>query len=317
VDHSPIFGLGYVHIRSTRQDEWRTFAESVLGMMVNVSEDGAVLVRMDDWVARLIIEDAPRPPHAGASRVQTDEVAFGWECRDETAWGVLRSALDDAGVAVDDGGGSTLWCREWFGCCDPSGFRLEFFYGGKKDPASQFVSPLGNRFMTGSQGLGHVLLFSDRCTEAVSFYENVLLFQMRESKTAPDGTIRVGFLSPNEREHSVALVASPDQSRIGHLLIEVTELDAVGRAMDRCLDGIAPMTVSLGRHTNDEMISFYLRTPSGFDIEYGFGGKTVDADRWSRGEVGGSGLTSFWGHRRVNPDGTLGVQLGRQPAPAR
>ena len=39
------------------------------------------------------------------------------------------------------------------------------------------------------------------------------------------------------------------------------------------------MTVSLGRHTNDEMISFYLRTPSGFDIEYGFGGKTVDADR--------------------------------------
>jgi 2,3-dihydroxybiphenyl 1,2-dioxygenase len=180
------------------------------------------------------------------------------------------------------------------------------------------VSPLGNGFMTGSQGLGHALLLSDRCTDAVGFYEGLLGFQMRESKTAPDGTVRVAFLSPNEREHCVALVASPDgSSRIGHVLIEVTELDAVGRAMDRCVDGLAPMTVSLGRHTNDEMVSFYLRTPSGFDIEFGCGGKVVNPERWSRGEVGGSGLTSLWGHRRLNPDGTLGLQLGRPPSPAR
>ena len=31
--------------------------------------------------------------------------------------------------------------------------------------------------------------------------------------------------------------------------------------------------MTLGTHTNDRMTSFYVRTPSGFEIEYGFGGR--------------------------------------------
>jgi len=238
-------------------------------------------------------------------------VAIGWECTGEEAWARARRAIDDAGVHTEGGNGPTAWCRDWFACTDPSGFRCEFFYGGKRDPASQFVSPRGVSFVTGEQGMGHVLVFASASAKSLDFFSRVLGFQVREAKSADDGTLQAVFLSPNQREHCLALLGKDETSRLGHVLIEVSDLDAVGRAMDRCLDGLAPMTVSLGRHWNDQMVSFYLRTPSGFDIEYGCGGRRVAPETWSRGEAGGTGLMSSWGHRRVGPDGRLGLQLGR------
>ena len=56
----------------------------------------------------------------------------------------------------------------------------------------------------------------------------------------------------------------------------------------------APISASLGRHVNDEMLSFYLRSPSGFDIEFGWGGLLVDDDAtWLSRE---STAVSRWGH---------------------
>lgn len=306
---SPIFALGYVRVRRADLDAWRRFAEQVVGLMAT-DDDDRLLLRMDDWVARFVVEGGePRPEPSPGVRVL--DVAVGWECRSEEAWAAARRAVEDAGVVTADGTGPTPWCRDWFSFTDPSGFCCELFYGGKRDPATQYVSPLAVRFVTGEQGLGHVTLFADECAKSVDFYTNVLGFQVREGKMLEDGTVRAVFMSPNAREHSLALLATTDASRVGHVLLEVDDLDAVGRAMDRCLDGLAAMTVSIGRHWNDQMVSFYLRTPSGFDIEYGFGGKRVTSDAWSRGEQGGSGLTSTWGHRRVLPDGRLGLQLGK------
>ena len=51
---------------------------------------------------------------------------------------------------------------------------------------------------------------------------------------------------------------------------------------------------TLGRHANDHMISFYVRTPSGFDIEYGTGGLTVDDATWVARHTTAH---SVWGHR--------------------
>lgn len=306
---SPIFGLGYVRVHRADLDAWRRFAEDVVGLMATDGGERRLLLRMDDWVARFVVDGgAGMDPSTGA---RVSDVAIGWECRSEEAWAFARRAVEDAGVVTADGTGPTPWCRDWFSFVDPSGFCCEMFYGGKRDPATQYVSPLGVRFVTGGQGMGHVTLFADECAKSVDFYTTVLGFQVREGKALEDGTLRAVFMSPNSREHSLALLATSDASRLGHVLLEVDEFDAIGRAMDRCLDGLAPMTVSIGRHWNDQMVSFYLRTPSGFDIEYGYGGKRVTSDSWSRGEQGGSGLTSTWGHRRVLPDGRLGQQLGR------
>jgi 3,4-dihydroxy-9,10-secoandrosta-1,3,5(10)-triene-9,17-dione 4,5-dioxygenase len=310
MDASPVFGLGYVRIWEADLAQWQQFAESALGMVGERDGDTRLLVRMDDWVGRFIVEEG-RASFAQGSGELVPNLAIGWECTGEEAWANAQRAIDGAGVRTEDGNGPTAWCRDWFACTDPSGIRCEFFYGGKRDPASQFVSPRGVSFVTGEQGMGHVLIFASACAKSVEFYSRVLAFQVREAKSANDGTLRAVFMSPNQREHSLALISTEEASRLGHVLIEVSDLDAVGRAMDRCLDGVAPMTVSLGRHWNDQMISFYLRTPSGFDIEYGFGGRRVALERWSRGEQGGSGLSSTWGHRRIGPDGRPGLQLGR------
>jgi 3,4-dihydroxy-9,10-secoandrosta-1,3,5(10)-triene-9,17-dione 4,5-dioxygenase len=310
MEASPVFGLGYVRVFGADLASWQRFAEGVLGMMSQRDGDGRLLVRMDDWVGRFIIE-AGQASIAPDSGPVVANVAIGWECASEEAWSSARRAISDAGVRTEDGNGPTPWCRDWFACTDPSGFRCEFFYGGKRDPASQFVSPRGVTFVTGDQGMGHVLVFASACAKSLEFYSHVLGFQMREAKSSEDGTLQAVFLSPNQREHCLALIAREEPSRLGHVLIEVSDLDSVGRAMDRCLDGMAPMTFSLGRHWNDQMVSFYLRTPSGFDIEYGFGGRKVAAGQWSRGESGGTGLMSTWGHRRVGPDGRLGPPLGR------
>jgi len=310
MEASPVFGLGYVRVFEADLASWQQFTEGVLGMMSGPDGDGRMLVRMDDWVGRFIVEEG-RADFAHGPGSVVPNVVIGWECSSEEAWASARRAIGDAGIHIEDGTGPTAWCRDWFTCTDPSGFRCEFFYGGKRDPASQFVSPRGVTFVTGDQGMGHVLLFASACAKSLDFYSRVLGFGVREAKSADDGTLQAVFLSPNQREHSLALLARDEPSRLGHVLIEVSDIDSVGRAMDRCLDGLAPMTVSLGRHWNDQMVSFYLRTPSGFDIEYGFGGLKAAAGQWSRGESGGTGLMSTWGHRKVGLDGRLGAPLGR------
>ena len=72
--------------------------------------------------------------------------------------------------------------------------------------------------------------------------------------------------------------------------------DAVsdGRTIDLCRDRGVPISADLGRHTNDLMTSFYAVTPSGFQIEYGFGGRTIDDATWT---VQTYDTASIWGHR--------------------
>jgi len=72
------------------------------------------------------------------------------------------------------------------------------------------------------------------------------------------------------------------------------ELDDVGRALDRCHDLGVPLAMSLGRHSNDHMVSFYCMTPDGAAmVEFGWGGLAVEEPETTY-EIT---KTSFWGHR--------------------
>ena len=51
---------------------------------------------------------------------------------------------------------------------------------------------------------------------------------------------------------------------------------------------------TLGRHPNDLMTSFYMRTPSDILVEYGWGGREVDDATWQPHEL--TSAASFWGH---------------------
>jgi 3,4-dihydroxy-9,10-secoandrosta-1,3,5(10)-triene-9,17-dione 4,5-dioxygenase len=76
-------------------------------------------------------------------------------------------------------------------------------------------------------------------------------------------------------------------------MLEVERLDDVGRALERVRKHKVPLSATLGRHMNDEMVSFYVKSPGGFDVEFGCEGLTVDDRRWVARE---STAVSYWGH---------------------
>jgi len=293
--------LGYLRIESPDVAAWREFGVKVLGMVEGRGPDpGAVYLRMDEFPARLVIVPGE------ADRL----LASGWEVAGGAALERVRSALDEAGVPVKAGTDAELADRrvaELLRFEDPSGNALEVFCGAALEhrPA---VSPYGNRFVTGDQGLGHVVLPVSEEGPALRFYTEVLGFRLRDSiRMAPElfgrppgPPLWMRFLGCNPRHHSLALAPFPAPAGIVHLMIEVAALDDVGRAMDRCARRRAQVSATLGRHANDLMVSFYVRTPGGFDVEYGTCGLRVDDHAWVTRETT---AISLWGHRFGGPDG--------------
>ncbi len=175
---------------------------------------------------------------------------------------------------------------------DPDGMRVELFYGQKIDKR-KFVSPTGASFVTGEGGLGHVFQLVNDEEKFRHLYLELLGFKL--SDYIEFGPIFGTFTHCNPRHHSYAFAAVPNAPKgIGHIMFEVDDIDTVGRAYDKVVkEGIAPLAISFGRHSNDQMMSFYANSPSGFQIEYGTGGLLIDDTTWrpSRFDV-----PNFWGH---------------------
>jgi 3,4-dihydroxy-9,10-secoandrosta-1,3,5(10)-triene-9,17-dione 4,5-dioxygenase len=286
--------LGYLRIESADVGAWREFGVRALGMVEGRGPDASALyLRMDNFPARLVIVPGE----------QDRLLASGWEVSSAEALDDVGRALADAGVAVKAGTEAELAERRvarMLAFDDPAGNVLEVFCGAALEhrPA---VSPYGNCFVTGDLGLGHVVLPVSDEESALRFHTDVLGFRLRDSiRMAPElfgrpagPPLWMRFLGCNPRHHSLALAPFPAPAGIVHLMIEVASLDDVGRAMDRCARRGAPVSGTLGRHANDLMVSFYVRTPGGFDIEYGTGGRLVDDATWVSRETT---AISLWGH---------------------
>ena len=301
-----ISSLGYLRIESADVGAWREFGVKVLGLTEGSApkggrpEEGAVYLRMDDFPARLVILPG------SSERL----LASGWEVADAAALTAVFRALANAGVPAKPGTDDECAARRvgsMLRTDDPAGHTLEIFCGAALESRPP-VSPYGTRFVTGDLGLGHVVLPVPPGSPAeLDFYTGVLGFRLRDSMRMPaeffggaagDPPVWFRFLGCNPRHHSLALAPVPAASGLVHLMIEVASLDDVGRALDRCARRGAPVSGTLGRHANDHMVSFYVRTPGGFDIEYGTDGRLVDDATWISRETT---AVSLWGHTFAGP----------------
>ncbi len=72
----------------------------------------------------------------------------------------------------------------------------------------------------------------------------------------------------------------PGMTGMNHLMLEVEDFNDVGKALDIIEDGDGkyPVVLTLGRHSNDLMTSFYVDSPSSLKIEYGYGGYSIEND---------------------------------------
>jgi 3,4-dihydroxy-9,10-secoandrosta-1,3,5(10)-triene-9,17-dione 4,5-dioxygenase len=294
--------LGYLRIEATDVAAWREYGLKVLGMLEGDGPNKqALYLRMDDFPARLVIVPSDRD-HLQAS---------GWETANAGELDDIRRRLDDAGVPYKEGSAEELADRRVDGLIsfeDPCGSRLEAFHGVALQHR-RVVSPYGHRFVTGEQGLGHVVLSTSDDEASLRFYRDVLGFRLRDSMRLPPQLVGrpadsvpawLRFFGCNPRHHSLAFLPMPTPTGIVHLMIEVEGSDDVGLCHDRALRRKVPMSATLGRHVNDLMLSFYMKTPGGFDIEFGCEGRQVDDETWIARE---STAVSLWGH-----DFSLGAQ---------
>ena len=98
----------------------------------------------------------------------------------------------------------------------------------------------------------------------------------------------------NGRHHSVAIGQSPvPPSRCVHLMLEMQDLVDVGRCYDRMRIAQVPESATLGMHVNDQMTSFYMQTPAGFDLEIGCDPLVIDPAAWT---PTAHQQISEWGH---------------------
>ncbi|MER5755328.1 VOC family protein [Streptomyces sp. NPDC002088] len=297
-----IHSLSYIGFSSPGYEEWLTFGPEVLGMQVaGRGPDGAVRLKVDDADYRLAIH--PGEEHANEY--------LGWNVRTPDNLHALVRRLTEYGIEVHEGKPDLLQERAvaglaWF--IDPFGNRHELTWGQSRHPASFRPGRAISGFVTGEQGLGHAVLVVPDMQQANDFFTDVLGFRL--SDRIIDPPLNAQFYHVNGRHHSLAIAEVPGASGFQHLMVEVASLDDVGTAYDLCEERDVPVVLTLGRHTNDLMTSFYLYTPAGFHLEYGHGGLQVDDSLW---EPATYTRTKIWGHQGTKHRDELPFALFNKP----
>src|SRR5262245_37644852 len=281
-----IEALGYVGVRSDRLDDWATYASRFLGMQVDECSAKSLRLRMDDRKQRLVV----------APDVGEGAALFGWEVADAATLDALAARLEAARITVTRGGRALAderRVKDLIVFTDPIGTRLEAFYGPEVTAEPFRPGRAISGFRTGPLGMGHAVLAVENAEALLPFYRNLLGFRLSDWLVKP---FKAYFFHVNPRHHSLALIES-GKNDIHHFMVELYSLDDVGQGFDLAQSLDVPLGTTIGRHTNDFMTSFYSRTPSGFMVEYGWGGRSIDPVAWQASEMTHGG--SLWGHERL------------------
>ena len=279
--------LGYIGLRTKSLEDWTAYAGRFLGMQLVDKSRGTATFRMDDRKQRLVVqEDTLEAPGF-----------FGFDVADAAALDAYAARLERHGVKVARGSRALAEERKVKDLIvfnDPAGNRLEVVHGAETttDPFKPGRAISG--FRTGPLGMGHAVLHCEKIGDVIPFYQDILGFRLSDRIVCEfyGYPIDITFLHTNPRHHSLAF-GGPQPKRLHHFLLEVGSLDDVGAALDRAVKHGVRIAQMIGRHPNDRMVSFYAFTPSGFQFEYGWGGRLVDDATW---QPVVHDRVSEWGH---------------------
>ena len=286
--------LAYVVIAASDLGAWRTYATAIVGAGTCEAAGGALGMRLDDHPWRVLITPG----------ADDDMTHAGWDLGTDEELDEYVAALRARGAEVSEEAAQLAAARcvaRLFSLADPNGFRHEFFTGrtGLLADGGALSPILRGNFVTDDLGIGHILPVSKDYDEGVKWYREVLGLRYSDrirQEMAPgiyaDATF---FHTATGRHHSLATGAFPSPKRLNHLMLEYRDMNDVGFACDRAKKAGIPIVLELGHHPNDQMFSFYMRTPSGFGLELGYGGVVIEEGNW---EPQLYSVMSDWGHAR-------------------
>ncbi|MFE3033788.1 VOC family protein [Streptomyces canus] len=293
-----VFGavhLGYIVIETNRFTDWRRFGTDAIGMHHDSLSRDLMRFRLDDQECRFLLRRGP----------SEDVVATGWHIDDHTAFEQIEARIRAHGVPLSVGTDEETALR--------GVERLLRFPGPKGITQEIYTTPmasaeplrmLASGFVTGDSGMGHIALTSTRPAQIRGYFNTVFDARLTDyiDETISGVKLKIRFLRVNERHHSVAVATTrglpidPIRTRVQHLNIQAASLDDVAQSYQRVHELGFNMALSVGQHTNDRELSYYARTPSGFEWEVGWNPIVVDETTWEPTTHQG---ISVWGHLPV------------------
>ena len=278
--------LGYLGLEVSDPQAWKDYATQCVGMEAfDEQEADRFYLRMDNWHHRFVV-------HTGPS---DDMLYMGWRVPDAAALERAQTILKDAGIDCRPGTPEECAERRVLGLLklqDPSGIATEIFYAPQVDQHLPFHPGrrMHGKFVTGSQGLGHILVQSADPAASYKFYSLLgLKGAVEYPLQTPMGLAKPVFMHCNDRQHSIAF-GIPSDKKLNHMMIEYQELDDLGLSHDIVRKRDIPVALQLGKHSNDKALTFYSATPSGWLMELGWGAaKSSDNQQYHLLDVFGHG----------------------------
>jgi len=287
--------LAYLGVEVAEPEALATVLRDVAGM---VTGPLAGTWRNDDRAQRVAITQGPAD----------DATVVGFEVANHAAGQAIVDRLVQLGFAVTVGDADQcrlrqvdgLWCTT-----APWGVAVELVHGLSCSDQAFASGLVPGGFKTAGVGFGHVVFMVGDAGAADRFVVDGL--GMRQTDwldlaVAPGVSVIGRFYHGNPRHHSLALISPPGPpppKRLHHLMLEMNRADDVGAAFDRAYASGLRIVNGLGKHDNDQMFSFYLQTPAGFQLEIGHGAREVGPD-WDENRA--YDRISLWGHQPVASD---------------
>ena len=115
--------------------------------------------------------------------------------------------------------------------------------------------------------LGHLVFGSTQYAQTVDFFRNRLNFRVSDEV---NGWVTFMRCFPNPFHHSLGIASAP-QNRLHHVNFMVTDLDDVGRALNRFRRNNVPIVYGPGRHPPSGSVFLYFLDPDGMTMEFSYG----------------------------------------------
>lgn len=293
-----VSNLGYIGLSVQDVPRWQKYATEILGLMLapqaapDATSENSILLKMDNHPFRIAVKQGSE-----------DKLAYaGWEMANQADYETAIHNLEQANATVTPGseaGAKARCVTKYATTADPSGNTFEIYFG-RTNLLDNFKSPAGvERFITGDMGMGHLVIPANDVDDTHNFYKQTLGFSDSDDLTLPppaEGAPeqRIVFMhAGNPRHHSLALYNYPVPTGIVHLMLEMPDIDHVGACLDRVNAAEIPLMGTLGRHLNDQMLSFYMYAPGGIGIECGCDGLQIDPSNYTATV---STEADIWGH---------------------
>lgn len=238
--------LGYAALQVTNVAASARFYSEIMGLRLERSDASTAWLRCSDKPYDLVLEAGNT---AGLSCI-----GFELENRDEL--GKAFDHIASVGLSPVSADETSFRFRN-----PDTGLELDYYADLHSDPTP--FEPTVTQIVR----LGHVVLNVANYANAHSFWVDQLGFEISDHVPG-----KIAFLRcwPNPLHHSLALLTG-ECDGLNHFNFMVTDIDDIGRAMNRMKAANVPIVFGPGRHLPSGSIFLYMLDPDGMSTEYSFG----------------------------------------------